>query len=352
MHKRRLPLLLLAAAAGLFLLAGSTPAHAQDAFLDRPSNVPGQATKPDTRVTGPPGRMKAVASACKSLPLATARGRIVDLAAQEWAYFGFSVTDRTVARSTSRFSRSRAWRWWRSPGEMRKRAEAFQRVMPSIAGYWAATPGVDWALERQNAYAQQSTEGGSVVRWRDPWSAAFVSWVACEAGIGQLAQFQRSIAHRAYIDQAIQARDGRAPASAYVAYDMGEAAILPGDLLCSGSRSGYTHIDQRRKQLGKGARTHCDIVVGVDGAESVILAIGGNVYGTVSLKRLPAVREKGRNLHPRDDFFAHLKLKSEPIGMDALNRSKTVQAMACAPGFEAPSQVGVLGLGLERRVCQ
>ena len=350
MPKPTLPLILVAAASTLFLLSSSAPAHAQEAFLDRSADLPSQATTPDTRVTGAPGQMRAVEKACKSLPLATARGRIVDLAAQEWAYFGFSVTDRTIPRATSRFSRGRSWRSFRSPSEMRKRSEAFQRVMPSIAGYWAATPGVDWALERQNTYWQQSDDLGS--RWRDPWSAAFVSWVVCEAGVGQLNQFQRSIAHRAYIDQAIKARDGRAASSAYVAYDMGEAAILPGDLLCSGTRSGYTHIDQRRKQLGKGARTHCDIVVSVDGSEGVILAIGGNVYGTVSLKRLPAVREKGLNLHPRDDIFAHLKLKADPIGVDALNKSATVQAMACAPGFEAPSQVGVLALGLEKRVCR
>jgi hypothetical protein len=350
MLKRTLPLVLVAATSALVLISGSAPVHAQEAFLERPGTERGQATMPADRVAGAPGQMKAVSSACKTLPLASARSRIVNLAAQEWAYFGFSVTDRTLPRSISRYTRGRSWRSMRSPAESRKRSQTFARQMPSIAGYWAATPGAAWALERQNAIWNRSGEVGS--RWRDPWSAAFVSWVVCEAGVGQLNQFQRSIAHRTYIDQAINARDGRAKASAYVAYDMGESAILPGDLLCSGTRSGYTSIGQRRKQLGSGARTHCDIVVAMDGSEGVILAIGGNVYGTVSLKRLPAVREKGRNLHPRDDIFAHLKLKANPIGADALSKSATVHAMACAPSFQAPSQVGVLGLGLEKRACR
>jgi hypothetical protein len=166
-----------------------------------------------------------------------------------------------------------------------------------------------------------------------------------------MAQFERSIAHRTYIDQAIRARDGRAPSSAYVAYDNGEAAVGPGDLLCSGTRSGYTNIDQRRRQLGRGARTHCDVVVAIDEPAEIILAIGGNVYGTVSLKRLPAVREQGEYLHARDSMFAHLKLKAEPIAADALRTSATVRALTCAEGFTPPEQVEVLGLPLGAAGC-
>lgn len=326
--------------------AGSE-ASAQGIFLERPAGEPQAVTAPADRVEGKPGSMRVVGSACRSLPLATARRRIVDLAAQEWAYFGFSVTDRALPGPVSSRMRSRSGRW---RGASRMQSSEFARLAPSIAGYWAATPGGTWALDRQNGIWDRSGEIGS--RWRDPWSAAFISWVICEAGVGAPAQFDRSIAHREYIDQAIRARDGREPAAAYVAYDMGEASILPGDLLCSSKRSGYQSIDQRRKQMGRSASTHCDVVVSVDEPGGVILAIGGNVYGTVSLKRLPAVRDRGRHLHPRDDIFAHLKLKADAIGVDALSTSPTIAAMACTKGFEAPSQVAVLGLDLEKRVCR
>ena len=137
---------------------------------------------------------------------------------------------------------------------------------------------------------------GIAARWNAPWSAAFISWVMCEAGLGTTSQFQRAIAHHAYIDQAIRARDGRAPQAAFAAYDAGETAIAPGDLLCSSRRPAYRTIAERRRQMGVGARTHCDVVVKVDEARERILAIGGNVRGVVSLKLLRAVREAGRPL--------------------------------------------------------
>ena len=107
-------------------------------------------------------------------------------------------------------------------------------------------------------------------------------------------QFQRAIAHHAYIDQAIRARDGRVPQAAFAAYDMGEAPIAPGDLLCSARRPVYRAIADRRRQMGNGARTHCDIVVKVDEARERILVIGGNVRGVVALKLLKAQRPTGK----------------------------------------------------------
>jgi hypothetical protein len=171
----------------------------------------------------------------------------------------------------------------------------------------------------------------------------------CEAGLGGTSRFQRSIAHWDYVDQAIGAGDGTAAGAAFVANDRGEAEVAPGDLLCSGR--GYRTIDQRREQIGRAARMHCDIVVAVDEpaspADGVILAIGGNVRGTVSLKRLPAVYERGDHLHPRDDIFAHLTLRSAAIGANALTTSPTVQLLAHAEGFGPPSQLDVLNLPLK-----
>jgi len=148
----------------------------------------------------------------------------------------------------------------------------------------------------------------------------------CEAGLGADAQFRRAIAHHSYIDQAIRARDDRAPQAAFVAYDAGETAIAPGDLVCSSRRPAYRTIAERRRQMGIGARSHCDVVIKVDEAGGRVFGIGGNVRGVVSLKVLPAVREAGRPLRvaTADDerpVFAHLKLRAAPIDANALDTS-------------------------------
>ena len=160
----------------------------------------------------------------------------------------------------------------------------------------------------------------------------------CEGGLGHAAQFQRAVAHYVYIDQAIRAR---------AAYDIGKAPIAPGDLLCSARRPAYRSIAERRLQMGHGARTHYDIVVKVDAARNRILAIGGNVRGSVSLKLLPAAREPGKDLRPVGGprwMFAHLKLRAEPIEGNALDRTPTMQALGCADGFQPPTRLATANL--------
>ena len=89
------------------------------------------------------------------------------------------------------------------------------------------------------------------------------------------------------------------------------------------------------RQMGEGARTHCDVVVALDDARGRILTIGGNVRGTVSLKIMPAVRDPDVGLRPEGEarrLFAHLQLRAEPTGPDPLIASPTLRALACAGG--------------------
>jgi hypothetical protein len=339
------------------LVGPATDALAQQTHLERlPADVL-DVPAPFERIAGEPGQMRMVALACESGPMEGLRRRIIDVAVQEWAFFGFSVSDRTgpetrfqnagltfgePAGQAGPPQRGRRGFGRMSPAE-------FGRVVESIAGYWAATPDGAWMIERQNDIWAGSGNIGS--RWRDPWSAAFISWVMCEAGLGSRSQFQRSIAHRDYIDQAIRARDGQEEAAAFVAYDPGEAEIIPGDLLCSGSRPDYRTIDERRRQMGDGARTHCDIVVRIDASAGRILTIGGNVRGTVSLKQMPAAQERGNYLHPRDDIFAHLKLRAGAIDANALNTSPTIAALGCATGFQPPAELARMELPNPATFC-
>jgi hypothetical protein len=276
---------------------------------------------PPARVRGVPGSMSIQARPCRMLQTADTRRRVVDVAVQEWGFFGFRIAAPADDGETD------------PPPDGRRRrprlpaAEA-ERVATTIAGYWSVTPEGPWIVARQNE--RWKGEDGIAARWNAPWSAAFISWVMCEAGLGAPDQFARAVAHHTYIDQAIRARGAAASAAGFVAYDVGETAVAPGDLLCSSRRPLYRTIADRRRQLGVGARSHCDIVVKVDEAGASVYAVGGNVRGVVSLKQLPATREAGGPLRPSTGsrerpLFAHLKLRAAPIDANALDTSLTIQ---------------------------
>jgi hypothetical protein len=318
---------------GAFCVAAMSPVMAQQLYLERLPSDDLAIMPPAERVGGEPGSMRVVETSCHSEPISGARQRIVNIALQEWAYFGFSVADETIERDrdsldtfsgrTRRFGRGFSW----------MDPEQSARLADSIAGYWAITGDGSWILSRQNEQWQGSGIGA---RWRDPWSAAFISWVMCESGIGDNNQFDRAIAHHTYIDQAIRARDQDVAETAYVAYDVGEAQIEPGDLLCAARRPTYASLDERRSQLGNGIRSHCDIVVKVEAQRNRILAIGGNVRGSVSLKLLPAEFESGdatisRVGRGRGAVFAHLKLRAEPIADDPFRTSPTLRQLDQLP---------------------
>lgn len=314
--------------------------HAQPAIARLPRSV-FDVIPPAERVIGTRGGISVLQSQCRVGDTRRSRRRIVDIAAQEWAAFGFQTVDSTqvenralppgivpdsinpslpAPRIVPRFPRL---------GD----SENMSHLDATIAGYWSATPEASFVLAEQNA--AWNAPGGGAVNWVQPWSAAFVSWVMCEAGLGDMAQFQRSVAHRLYIDQAIMARDGNAPAAAYVAYDAGETPIEPGDLLCrSRANTDYRRLADRRRDLGMSGATHCDIVVKVNEPGGRIFGIGGNVYQSVSLTILPARRDGARYMRPIDEsiiegaqtIFAHLKLKADSIEVNALDNSPTLRA--------------------------
>ena len=264
---------------------------------------------PAERVAGEPGSMQVRDRSCRQHPGADIRERIVAITTQEWAWFGASVIDMTSATEQSANERRNGRRpWWWSDWQTKEEAG---RVADDIAGYWAAAPDSSWIVENQN---RRWRENGITARWRDFWSAAFISWVMCESGLGDASQFKRAIAHHSYIDQAIRARDGQEPDAAFTAYDVGEAEVAPGDLLCRGSRPAYRNLDQRRAQMGEGARTHCDVVVELDESAGQIHVIGGNVRGSVRKKILPAAPDASGLLRPLPyggrSIFSHLKLSA------------------------------------------
>ncbi len=135
-----------------------------------------------------------------------------------------------------------------------------------------------------------------------PWSAAFVSWLARQAGLGP-DEFVFSEAHADYAGAAWQARadeaQGRANPFALRACDLARTPPRIGDLVCHARSdaegladfAGLGRILATRRTGGTALPMHCDVVVSVDAKG--FDAIGGNVLQSVTLRRLafaPGIR--------------------------------------------------------------
>ncbi len=129
-----------------------------------------------------------------------------------------------------------------------------------------------------------------------PWSAAFISWVAREAGLGA-DEFVFSEAHVDYAGAAWQAgideAAGRATPQALRACDLMRTSPRPGDLVCHARGARGTAFDRfakigevlaARPTGGASLPMHCDVVVGVDDAG--FDTVGGNVLQSVTWRRL------------------------------------------------------------------
>ncbi len=273
-------------------------------------------------ISGEPGNMQLSPASCRTMPDEAIAERILAVALQEWAWFGFPEFEARSSRESV-------------PSEPRVRRprvseDEASRIATTIAGYWAATPGGAWILGRQNE--RWIGPDGVGARWRDAWSAAFISWVLCEGGAGSPERFRGAIAHHSYIDQAIMAAQGQLETPLYRAYDIGLNAIQAGDMLCTGSRPEYRNLAARKAQLGEGARTHCDIVVGLD-ANGYLVTVGGNVQSLVRIKRMPWVdRQAGIPQDPDGSpFFAHLVLQAPTTDPMPLSELPVLQQLGYRP---------------------
>ncbi|WP_158635754.1 DUF2272 domain-containing protein, partial [Vulcaniibacterium tengchongense] len=254
-------------------------------------------------------------AACPSLPAGPDPvTRMIDLAAAEWAHFGLPVLDLSLDHASLVPRRTAP----PDPYEIvppRRNASLGHRVLrhaprlglmeddaavrATIAGYWAAT-GSEEALRVQSLVEYGWRETG----WAMPWSAAFVSWLACEAGLTP-AQFRRSGAHYDYVRAAVRARDGEDGEHAYLAYALAEAVPAPGDLLCTARADGrLASLDDVRRGDAGSTALHCDLVVKTAPAQRRLYAIGGNVNHAVTLSMI-ATDGAGRPLTDADATGAH-----------------------------------------------
>lgn len=233
------------------------------------------------------------------------RQRILDAAALEWAAFRFPRLDLAGRRGLAVIPDGLSPRISDTgSGGPAPRLVAIgameddRAVRERIGRYWAALPDhYRGVFRQQNAIWAENDRAG----WAEYWSAAFVSYVMCAAGLSPTA-FARSDTHRDYIAAALEARAGERPGHLYHAHDLAEAPPRPGDLVCAARADpagGIRDLAEFRARAEHGA-FHCDIVVGFDSRRpAVAYAIGGNVLNAVTLTATPL---RGGRLVPVPGF--------------------------------------------------
>ena len=113
---------------------------------------------------------------------------------------------------------------------------------------------------------------------KQPWSAAFISWIMQAAGVPN-DSFPPSSAHRFYLNRFIA--NAYDPYAALIPHTIQQYKPKPGDLICA-TRGKIKPPDviEEVQNLLDSWRMHCDIVVETNG--QTVHAIGGNVRNSVS----------------------------------------------------------------------
>lgn len=209
--------------------------------------------------------------ACGSTPEKSAGGP-----AGSWAGRPLG-TPPSAQRGIKRAMISRAEREWEFFGRQTVVYRATEESIPHV-GSWEDDGRV--YSDRVNLYWRAVGKPGlDGMDCREPWSAAFISWVMQSAGVPST-QFRPASAHAVYLADLID--QAPYPGRWFVPRRIQDYSPEPGDLICAsrgfsrpGGFDGYTS-----PSLLAGTNTHCDLVVAKSGA--TLEAIGGNVRNSVS----------------------------------------------------------------------
>lgn len=196
-----------------------------------------------------------------------AKARIQDILAREHKFFG----GQTIEEKVGRFG---------TKGTITKHGtrEDKKGVYKRVGEYWKTVG--------------ENLDGKD----RDsPWSAAFISHVHKEAGVGP--QFKKSIRHSTYIKDAIVAKNAGNTNAAYWGHRTTKRAPAVGDLVAYARQRGVNYDRQPNSY-----KSHTDIVTKV--GKGYIEVIGGNVKHSVSKRRIPT--DENGLLLDKKKYFAVL----------------------------------------------
>jgi hypothetical protein len=173
-----------------------------------------------------------------------------------------------------------------------KLKETDAAIYKRVGDYWAAVPAA--GLDGRTVWNDSKGKP-----YRPAWSAAFVSFVLKQAGVGT--RFKTTKAHCHYVEAARAAVANNAK-KAYHAVDPYSAVPSVGDIVVAG-REYAEQLTFKQAELAYKADgfypSHGDFVVEVDAQKSELVVVGGNVGDSVKPKRL-LLSPKGRLVDRQD----------------------------------------------------
>jgi hypothetical protein len=113
-----------------------------------------------------------------------------------------------------------------------------------------------------------------------PWSAAFISFVARKAGYDK---FKFDASHSTYVHDAVDKRKAGDASAPFWGFNVGDHKPQLGDLVCR-SRGG-SQITSMDSLPSGGFISHCDIIFEIKDTE--VRTLGGNVEQTVNITSYP-----------------------------------------------------------------
>ena len=184
----------------------------------------------------------------ESPPLGFRQNKIVEAAKSEWVYFGQQI----VVIDGDEESIPHVGIWEDDDDSHSERINQYWRAVgkPRLSGYDC----------------------------KQPWSAAFISWIMQAVGVPK-DLFPSSSAHRFYLNRFIANTDN--PYAALIPRTIHQYKPKPGDLICATrGKIRPPEVTEEVQDLLYSWRMHCDIVVETNG--QTVHTIGGNVRNSVS----------------------------------------------------------------------
>ncbi len=206
-------------------------------------------------------------SFARRLPGEQVAAHLADVALREWRAWGRTRVDATDGRA--RLVHEGAHEDDTAPFDAQAR----------VHRYWAmGTGGVG--------------EAGAPPRPDAPWSAAFVSFLMQQIGVGRPA-FVGDAAHARYLRALLRHQREAGSAAQFELLLAADEALRAGDLVCgprnvSRLRDRITLLRMETlDDLEFLSSSHCDVVVAIDRRRRVARAVGGNVFDSVAMTELP-----------------------------------------------------------------
>jgi hypothetical protein len=192
-----------------------------------------------------------------TIPLDSWKSKIIELAKEEWIFFG----------------------------QQKVVIDGDEESIPHV-GIWEDDdyPHSDRINQYWRAVGMNRLSGNDC---KEPWSAAFISWIMQEAGV-PASLFPPATAHKSYLSHFIN--KSQTPNAQFIPHTIQEYKPKPSDLICANRGRGYFGevVEEVPDRLN--AKLHCDIVVQTDG--QTLQAIGGNVRNSVS-KTILTLNQQG-----------------------------------------------------------